>query len=457
MIRYLKFILLATLFCRATIAADPLPIDPLWKSAEFRRIVTGSFGIDSRIEPRITNDEESYLNDSAKKMADGDRDGAIQILADSSILQESPAMIFSLATLQFESGDDEAAQESFENAIEKFPNFRDAHRNLAVVLVRLERFDEALKHLVRAIELGARDGLSFGLLGYCYSLDEKFQAALDAYRIASLTQPDQQQWKLGQAQTLDALGRSAEAASIYQHLLSEDPSQLYLWRLGADAYLTLENKIDAIGNLELAHRTGSLSGNDTVMLGHLYLENDLPEEAVLRYVEALENESTPFLARIVEALELLINVSSWDNAVTLVEAIQASEATQSLINSDEADSQILSRLYRHRAVIELEKGDPEAGAKLVADWLDKEPLDGHAIIMLAQFKQDAGLREEAEMLLEQAANLPEHAAAAHLAHGKLLVAASEYSEAVVQLEQSYQLQPTESLGGYIEAVRELAD
>ena len=61
------------------------------------------------------------------------------------------------------------------------------------------------------------------------------------------------------------------------------------------------------------------------------------------------------------------------------------------------------------------------------------------------------------MLLEQAANLPEHAAAAHLAHGKLLVAASEYSEAVVQLEQSYQLQPTESLGGYIEAVRELAD
>ena len=70
MLRYLKVILLATIFCQATKAADPLPIDPLWKSVEFRRIVTGSFGIDSRIEPQITNDEESYLNDSAKKMAD---------------------------------------------------------------------------------------------------------------------------------------------------------------------------------------------------------------------------------------------------------------------------------------------------------------------------------------------------------------------------------------------------
>ena len=61
------------------------------------------------------------------------------------------------------------------------------------------------------------------------------------------------------------------------------------------------------------------------------------------------------------------------------------------------------------------------------------------------------------MLLEQAANLPEHAAAAHLAHGKLLVSMAEYNTAVEHLEQSHQLQPTESLAGYLEAVRELAD
>jgi len=53
--------LLALLLLTPLAAAEPLPIDPLWQSETFRETVTGSFGIDSRIEPRITVDEEFYL------------------------------------------------------------------------------------------------------------------------------------------------------------------------------------------------------------------------------------------------------------------------------------------------------------------------------------------------------------------------------------------------------------
>jgi Flp pilus assembly protein TadD len=61
------------------------------------------------------------------------------------------------------------------------------------------------------------------------------------------------------------------------------------------------------------------------------------------------------------------------------------------------------------------------------------------------------------MLLEQAARIPETAAAAHLAHGRLLVAAGNYEKALEHLGKSQELDPDESLGRYLEAVRELAD
>ena len=65
MFRILPAILIAVLSCQTAHTAEPLPIDPLWKSEDFRRVITGSFGIDTRIEPLITTDEEGYLNDSA--------------------------------------------------------------------------------------------------------------------------------------------------------------------------------------------------------------------------------------------------------------------------------------------------------------------------------------------------------------------------------------------------------
>ena len=458
MIRILPVILLAVLACETADTAEPLPIDPLWKSEDFRRVITGSFGIDTRIEPLITTDEEGYLNESAQKMSAGDRKAAIEILAESSILEDSPAMIFSLATLQFEEGDDELACMNLEKAIEKFPNFRDAHRNLAVILIRLEKFEEAQEHLVRAIELGARDGLTFGLMGYCYSLNEDYQPGSRrlSHRCPHPTRSAtvERLARLRHSKRSTVLPKRSPSTSTS---FREDPSQLNLWLVEADAFISLNKNLDAIGNLELAHRAKILPADGTLSLGHLYLQNDLPDEALERYLAAIARETPPELPRVVEALEFLTNIGQWTRAATFSDAIASSEPLQAIISSDEVNPETLSRLLRHRALIELENGDPEDGAKLVADWLSQEPLDGHAIILLARFKQDAGLREEAEMLLEQAANLPEHAAAAHLAHGKLLVSMAEYNAAVEHLEQSYQLQPTESLAGYLEAVRELAD
>ena len=64
---------------------------------------------------------------------------------------------------------------------------------------------------------------------------------------------------------------------------------------------------------------------------------------------------------------------------------------------------------------------------------------------------------EAAMLLEQAARIPETAAGALLAHGRLLVAAADYEKALEHLEKSQELSPNESLADYIAAIRELVE
>ncbi len=439
-------------------AAEPLPIDPLWMSETFRKSITASYGIDSRIEPRITEDEAFYLDESAKAMAEDDRPKAISVLRESSLLESSPAMLFTLASHLFETGDAKNAEESvklFESALAQFPNFRDARRNLGVVLMQREEFEKAKTHLVRALALGSQDGLTAGLLAYCHARDGHHQAALDAYRLAMLTQPDEKQWQLGEAQALLALKHPREAASILQSLLGKSPNDVSTWLIQADAWSELDEVFSAASNLEIVHRAGALEPNALLSLGHLYLQNDLPELALERYRAALAAANPPSPTRAVEALELFLSNSDWPLAKEYVAALETVAGYRDALDPAKGEKEILSRLTRARAVLELETGEADTGAKRVEEWLNREPLDGECLLLLARFREEAGQKIEAGMLLEQAARVPATAAAAHLAHGRLLVAATDYEKALEHLEKSQELSPSESLAEYITAIREL--
>lgn len=438
--------------------AAPLPIDPLWKSETFRKSITASYGIDSRIEPRITEDEAFYLDQSAGAMAANDRPKAIAVLRESTLLAKSPAMLFTLASLLFETGEADATAESvkhLESALAQFPNFRDAHRNLGVVLIQREEFEKAKTHLVRALSLGSQDGLTAGLLGYCHARDGHHQAALDAYRLAMLTQPDERQWKLGEAQALLALERPREAASILQSLIETAPGESSLWLTQADAWIQLEDEHRAAANLEIVHRSGALQPDAILSLGHLYLQKGLPALALERYLAALASPSPPPATRAVEVLELFLSHSDWTRGSEFATALASVAAYREPLDPATGDPNLISRLTRARALLELETGDPAAGAGLVEEWLRRDPMDGESLLLLARFREEAGQKIEAGMLLEQAARIPRTAAAAHLAHGRLLVAAADYEKALEHLEKSQELSPNEALADYLEAIREL--
>ena len=250
----------------ATATAAPMPIDPLWKSTQFRRAFTASYGVDSRIEPRVNIEEKSVLEEMAQKMAEDKRTGAIELLQSNELLKGSAIMLFNLGNLHFEEESQEAAVTSFKSAIELYPNFRDAHRNLAVAMVQNNRVRDAEPHLRRALELGAQDGLTLGLLGYCHESAGRPQAALQAYRSATLTMPDEFQWRLGEGRVLIELDELAAAASIFEELLDKIPQQTGIWSHLADIRLQQGSPALAIADLEVARRLDRLDPSGVLSL-----------------------------------------------------------------------------------------------------------------------------------------------------------------------------------------------
>lgn len=437
------------LVCGQESTPNPFPIDPLWQSEAFRNAVTGSYGIDSRIEPRITTDEEFYLDAAAKAMAAQNRGEAIAALSESSILPRSAAMLFMLGTLLFEEGEKEKSVARFEEALTIFPNFRDAHRNLAIVMVQLEKWDKARTHLIRAMELGSREAITLGLLGYCHAVAGHHQAALDAYRMASLSQPDEKQWKLGQAQALLGLREANRATQVFQEVLDQNPTDWNLWLNQADGWISLDQPIKAIANLEVARRAGKISPEGTLSLGHLFLQNDLLSLAMERYEEVFTDPDSVPAEKQIETLEYLTQLQKFTEAAKLVAVLPEDRFVS------EKASSVEGRFRRVSSLIEIQIGDPGKGATQLETWLEKNPIDGLALLLLGKYRESIDEREIAEMLYEQATGIPETAASAHRAWGNLLLNERDYEGAIEQWERSVQLRPDKSLESSLEAVREL--
>lgn len=429
-------------------AAEPLPIDPLWKSPVFRKAFTASYGVDARIEPRLTTDEKAVLDAVASEMADNDRDGAIKQLTGSSLLGKSAALIFNLGNLRFEEGKIDDSIENFENAIELYPNFRDAHRNLAVAQVQSDQFDAAEPHLRRAIELGASDGITFGLLGYCHASAGRHQAALQAYRMAQLTMPDELQWQYGEAQALIGLGDTVEAESLFAGLLERRADDVGLWLRQADVWIRSTEPGKAIANLEFANRLKPLDAAELASLGHLYLDQRLPDQALRCYLGALPEGQDAVL----DGLEYLCAYRHFDQAKELKSGIDEAHAYE-----EGADR--WSRLERAQALIDLESedGDIEAGVQRVEALLKINPLDGDALLLLAGHYEKSAARERAVMLLEQAAEVDSVRAEALFRHGKMLVEDRRYKDGLRLIDESLGLKARPALDDYLATVRRFAD
>lgn len=76
-----------------------------------------------------------------------------------------------------------AAAEKFRQAIQRAPNFGEAHSNLGTALVQLGKYDEALPELKKGTELNPSSAPSWGTLGTCYQTLGHSTEAVHAFKM----------------------------------------------------------------------------------------------------------------------------------------------------------------------------------------------------------------------------------------------------------------------------------
>ena len=107
--------------------------DPEWRTR-----FLGGYGFLSGVEPDIRADELAILREVIDVMRVNPQ-AAEATLGQQVGPDSSASLDFVLANLEFQNGKLDAAIGHYRSALEKFPDFRRAHKNLGLLLVRARR------------------------------------------------------------------------------------------------------------------------------------------------------------------------------------------------------------------------------------------------------------------------------------------------------------------------------
>lgn len=452
----MKFAILCSFLVGSLTAAEPsdgpLPLSKdYWKDPAFLKSFNGSYRINARIEPNVTSEERGVLVSIQPLMAEGQREEALKKLNASPQAKTSAAIAFNRGNIEFELGQMKEAAESYLRALEIFPSFRRAHRNLGFVYARGNDWEKAIPELEESIRLGDQDAATYGQLAYGRMHNEQYVSALQAYKLAQVTQPNSVDWKAGVAQCLQFLQQNEEALALIDEVIKVRPNEVSYYLLQSSIQLSMDQPDAAITNLDFVRRLGHLDADNHLLLATLHLRAGSVDLARPLMMAALKMEAKPSVVAALNSLEFVGQVRDWKLAREVATAIQE------CFPKIEA-APLLQQQKRLGALIDIESGEnPGRGAGVLELLIKLDPLDGSALIMLARYRISEKRSEEAVMLLQQAARIEGHIYNAKVELAQLYVSLARYTVAVAQLEAALQLQSNEELETYLTAVQHLVD
>lgn len=416
----------------------------LWSDPTFQKEFLGSFGFLAGAEPQISAEEKEALRNLIDLIKASPK-AAVQALEPQITKDSSAAFDFILANLYFQDGKLAKAEQYYGNAVVKHPDFRRAYKNLGLVQVQQGNFEKAIKTISKAMELGEVDGRSYGLLGYGYLTQEKYYPAEAAYRQAILMQPETSDWKVGLARCLLETNRYADAIALFDTLLLEEPDNADYWLLQGNAYLGKGESLAAAKNLEVVRRMGSADLSTLTLLGDIYMNNALPDLALGAYQSATKMATAGDSKPLIRAAELLSRTGSFDQSKTMIGSIR-----EKLGETMDEDTDL--KLLTIEAKVARAQGDDDSAVELLTKIVERDSLNGEAIIELANFFADQGDMAKAITRYEQAEKIEAFERDALVAHAQARVRNGQYKEALPLLRRALQMKSDANLEDYTNRV-----
>jgi len=430
-------------------ANAPLPslTQDFWNDPAFIRGFMGDYGFRSEVEPRIDKSEQFILREVVAK-AENQLEDATVYLEGKITSKTSAALDFALGTMYYQLGRLTRSEQTYEQALKKFPSFLRARKNLGFVQLSLGKLMDASKNIAKAISLGEADGVSYVALGYCHLSLGRIVSAENAYRMGILLHPESIDARNGLVNCLLSTNRYAEALALLDELLESKPNDLFCHKARASALQGLGREKEAVVALETLRRMNRLDASGTLSLGDLYHNLGLYEHSLSSYQQALAKKEKLSLPRYARVAKVLINRGSYEAGFKYLEEIQKIFG-EGYSDSDEHQIRML------QAEVRIATGKRKDAAAILEQLIQKQPLDGEALLLSAKLAAEELDFATAALRFERAAKLPDFEVQSLVEHARMLVNAKEYQEAADLLERAQTLSPQPRVARYLQAVNNL--
>jgi cytochrome c-type biogenesis protein CcmH/NrfG len=182
------------------------------------------------------------------------------------------------------------------------------------------------------------------------------------------------------------------------------------------------------------------------LLGDIYMNQGMPSLALPNYLKAIEGRDRLPVATAMGLASTLTRFGALAEAKVFIEALPQQFG-------DQISGSIESDLLNLRAEIALAENEDAEAARILEEVVRLDPVNGRALILLADYHHRAGDYEEAAYYYERAQGMPDFRVESLVQHARMRVAQRDYAKAVSLLAEAQRLQPRQAVESYLEAVR----
>lgn len=429
--------ILTIVFFSLTIQAEKLDaFDINWNS---------TYEPNYKIEPLITPEDQEII-DKVSTLIPGRIELAYEILNSNIRNRPSAPLCFIAGTLSLQIGKVDNSILFLEKALELFPHFQRASKNLGLAYLQSDDFDNALKNLQKSLELGSNDSVIYSAIGFCYLQKDKLSSAENAYRMALVRDAESLNIRKGLITALSGQGRSKEAISLIDEILYDSPRNREFWTSRISSLSNIGDKTEMLIAYECLVRVMEPRPVELLRMGDLFLSLNLPTKALKYYQNSLlEGGIEPSLA--IRSIKRLASYGF------IQEATKLANSTQTEYNDYLNDSEIQSiQLIQAKNLIE--NNLIQSARELLERLLQKNAMDGEVLLLLAQIhkSEDTTL---AISYLERARKIDTFTDKASLELGRIYSDRRDWAKSLYYLRSIETIDKFKGLQRYISAIERM--
>ncbi len=414
---------------------------------EFQKRFTASYGVLEDREPELQELEISLL-EKIGPMVEENPEFAKSML-EGMLGEETPATAsfnFILANLYFNGGALDDALAEYERAIEKFPTFRRAWKNLGMLKTRRADYEGGMKALVRCIELGDTSPDTYGSAAYCHLRVGNLMAAELAYNAAVVLEPNNNEWVEGKAQAMMMAKRYKEALPLLEELLRRDPEKNIYRTYQANVYVETEQYFKAAQIFEMIEAFGEGTMDTRLQLANIYSLEGMYGLSVDTYIGANRSDLVKRITEVLLSVRFLVEKGEMEEARRLFEKIGSLDTYWKLEDR--------TRFLLLQSAFAKQDGNSELEEAKLVEALETDPLNGEVLILLGALHSERGEKAKAMYYFERAFGSEKHEYDALILASQALIDDKRFSESLDLLQRALLKEPSSELKSLINQVKQ---